>query len=113
MLVTMQVQELMKKIQDLEGVLFISKEGKLLDYDISDRFLKEHDFKTTKHLTNLVGLRFRINDFAELFGGLEMTINRFKNKIMVSKSLKDDRIMVLILPLKVDLEEINQILQYY
>lgn len=109
----MQVTELMREIKDLEAVLFITKDGKLLDYDITEAFLKEHDFQSTHYLTDLVSLRFRISNFATLFGGLEMTVNRFKNKIMVSKSLANQNIMIMILPLSINLEEINQILKHY
>ncbi len=88
--------------------MIISDSGNLLDYDITKSF--EQDYKSVKNLTNLVSLRFRIGEFAELFGGLETTINKFSDKVLVSKSLTNNNIMILILPKNVNLEKISQAL---
>jgi len=101
---------LKKKIPEIEAAMVITDGGELLDYDVTKTFLKENDFRSTEYLTKLVSLRFRIGEFAQLFGGLELTINRFKNKIMVSKSLFNNYILILIFPADVDLEKINQVL---
>ena len=95
---------------EIEAAIVITDEGELLDYDVTKTFLNENDFSSTEYLTDLVSLRFRIGEFAQLFGGLELTINRFKDKIMVSKSLFNDYILILIFPAGVDLEKINQVL---
>jgi len=95
---------------EIEAAVVITNEGELLDYDVTKTFLNENDFRSTKYLTNLVSLRFRIGEFAQLFGGLELTINRFQDKIMVSKSLINDYILILIFPVDVDLEKVNQVL---
>ncbi len=107
----MLIQNILKeKMHEIEAAMVITDEGELLDYDVSKTFLNENDFKSTGFLTNLVSLRFRIGEFAQLFGGLELTINRFKDKILVSKSLINDYILILILPADVDLEKIKQVL---
>ena len=93
------------------AVIIISNKGDLLDYQLAKSFLKKYNYKSVKYLTNLVSLRFRISDFSQLLGGLEMTINRFKDGIMVSKSLNHDNIMIMLLPLDVDLQRINKVLQ--
>jgi len=104
----LRIKQLQKKIPSLEAVIIISDSGNLLDYDITKSF--EQDYKSVKHLTNLVSLRFRIGEFAELFGGLETTINQFNDKVLVSKSLTNNNIMILILPKNVNLEKISQAL---
>jgi len=104
----LRIKQLQKKIPRLEAVIIISNGGKLLDYDITKSF--KQDYKSVEHLTNLVSLRFRIGEFAELFGGLETTINKFNDKVLVSKSLPNKKIMILILPKTVNLEKINQVL---
>jgi len=55
-------------------------------------------------------MRFRMGEFAELFGGLKTTINNFNDKVMVSKSMPNNKIMILILPKNVNLEKLNQAL---
>jgi len=110
----MLIQKTLKeKMPEIEAAMVITDGGELLDYDVSKTFLNENDFKSTEFLTNLVSLRFRIGEFAQLFGGLELTINRFKDKILVSKSLINNYILILILPADVDLEKIKQVLSNY
>jgi hypothetical protein len=55
-------------------------------------------------------MRFRMGEFAELFGGLKTTINNFKDRVIVSKSMPNNKIMILILPKNVNLEKLNQAL---
>jgi len=89
-------------------VIVISHNGDLLDYDITKSF--DQDFKSVENLKNLVSMRFRMGEFAELFGGLETTINNFNDKVVVSKSLSNNKIMILILQKNVNLEKLNQVL---
>jgi len=102
------IKQLLKKIPSLEAVIVITDNGHLLDYDITKSF--EQDYKSVEHLTNLVSMRFRMGEFAELFGGLETTINNFNDKVVVSKSLPNNKIMILILQKNVNLEKLNHVL---
>ncbi len=104
----LRIKQLQKKIPSLEAVIIISGSGNLLDYDITKSF--EQDYKSVEHLTNLVSLRFRIGEFAELFGGLEATLNKFNDKVLVSKSLPNNEIMILILLKNANLGKINHAL---
>ena len=70
----------------------------------------DQDYKSVENLKNLVSMRFRMGEFAELFGGLETTINNFNDKVVVSKSLPNNKIMILILQKNVNLEKLNQVL---
>jgi len=103
-----EIKQLQKKIPDLEAVIVISSNGEMLDYDITKSF--DLDYKSVENLKNLVSMRFRLGEFAELFGGLETTINNFNDKVMVSKSMPNNKIMILILPKNVNLEKLNQAL---
>ena len=104
----LEIKQLQKKISELEAVIIISHNGDLLDYDITKSF--DQDYKSVENLKNLVSMRFRMGEFAELFGGLETTINNFNDKVMVSKSLPNNKIMILILQKNVNLEKLNQAL---
>ncbi len=103
-----EIKQLQKKIPALEAAIVISRNGDLLDYDITKSF--DQDYKSVENLKNLVSMRFRMGEFAELFGGLETTINNFNDKVMVSKSLPNNKIMILILQKNVNLEKLNQAL---
>ena len=89
-------------------MISISQNGDVLDYDITKSF--EQDYKSVENLTNLISMRFRMGEFAELFDGLETTINNFNEKIVISKSMPHSKIMTLILPKNVNLEKLNQAL---
>ncbi len=104
----LEIKKLQKRIPDLEAVILISHNGDLLDYDITKSF--DQDYKSVENLKNLVSMRFRMGKFAELFGGLETTINKFNDKVMVSKSMPNKKIMILILRKNVNLEKLNQAL---
>jgi len=103
----LEIKQLQKKIPDLDAAIIISQNGDLLDYDIPKSF--DQDYKLID-LKNLVSMRFRMGEFAELFGGLETTINNFNDKVVVSKSLPNNKIMILILQKNVNLEKLNQVL---
>ncbi len=91
----LEIKQLQKRIPDLEAAILISHNGDLLDYDITKSF--DQDYKSVENLKNLVSMRFRMGEFAELFGGLETTINKFNDKVMVSKSMSNKKIMILML----------------
>ncbi len=103
-----EIKQLQKKVPALEAAIVISHNGDLLDYDITKSF--DQDYKSVENLKNLVSMRFRMGEFAELFGGLKTTINNFNDKVMVSKSMPNNKIMILILPKNVNLEKLNQAL---
>ncbi len=104
----LEIKQLQKKISAIEAAIIISHNGDLLDYDITKSF--DQDYKSVENLKNLVSMRFRMGEFAELFGGLETTINKFNDKVMVSKSMPNNKIMILILQKNVNLEKLNQAL---
>jgi len=103
-----EIKQLQKKIPALEAAIVISHNGDLLDYDITKSF--DLDYKSVENLKNLVSRRFRLGEFAELFGGLKTTINNFNDRVMVSKSMLNNKIMILILPKNVNLGKLNQAL---
>ncbi len=103
-----EIKQLQKKIPALEAAIVISHNGDLLDYDITKSF--DQDYKSVENLKNLVSMRFRMGEFAELFGGLKTAINNVNDKVMVSKSMPNNKIMILILPKTVNLEKLNQAL---
>ncbi len=103
-----EIKQLQKKIPALEAAIVISHNGDLLDYDITKSF--DQNYKSVENLKNLVSMRFRIGEFAELFGGLKTTINNFNDKVVISKSMPNNKIMILILPKNVNLEKVNQAL---
>ena len=46
---------------EIEAAVVITNEAELMDYDVTKTFLNENDFRSTKYLTNLVYLSFKID----------------------------------------------------
>ncbi len=103
-----EIKQLQKKIPSLEAAIVISHNGDMMDYDITKSF--DQDYNSVENLKNLVSMRFRMGEFADLFGGLKTTINNFNDRVMVSKSMPNNKIMILILPKNANLEKLNQAL---
>jgi len=94
------VGKLTKIIPDIQLLIILDKKGNLLSYLCSEGCTNDHDLNDFHNLAKLVSIRYRIGDFDKLMGGLETTINVFKNKTMFVRGLEDDNILVVSVPKK-------------
>jgi len=94
------VGKLTKIITDIQLLIILDKKGNLLSYLCSEDCTKDHDLTDFRNLAKLVSIRYRIGGFDKLLGGLETTINVFKNKTLFVRGLQDDNILVVSVPKK-------------
>jgi len=94
------VGKLTKIIPNIQLLIILDKKGNLLSYLCSEDCTKDHDLTDFRNLAKLVSVRYRIGGFDKLLGGLETTINVFKNKTMFVRGLQDDNILVVSVPKK-------------
>ena len=94
------VGKLSKIIPDIQLLIILDKKGSLLSYLCSEDCTKDHDLTDFRNLAKLVSIRYRIGGFDKLLGGLETTINVFKNKTLFVRGLQDDNILVVSVPKK-------------
>ncbi len=94
------VGKLTKIIPDIQLLIILDKKGSLLSYLCSEDCTKDHDLTDFRNLAKLVSIRYRIGGFDKLLGGLETTINVFKNKTLFVRGLQDDNILVVVVPKK-------------
>jgi len=94
------VGKLSKIIPDIQLLIILDKKGSLLSYLCSEDCTKDHDLTDFRNLAKLVSIRYRIGGFDKLLGGLETTINIFKNKTLFVRGIQDDNILVVSVPKK-------------
>ncbi len=90
--------------QDQDAIMIIDDQGKIIEYIETEEFKKEISFDELKYIASLVSLRFRIVEFHKILGGLEMTVNIFKDHTMMTTPL-EDKISVVFMPRRICLFE--------
>ncbi len=87
-----------KKIPDLYALMVIDKDGNLLSYLISERCAGECNISHLKETARLISIRFGIAGFNKLSGGLDVTINVFKERIVMVREIFQDNILAITMP---------------
>jgi len=96
------VDSIEKKIPDLYFMILIDKGGSLLSYFISEKCSGECDLSKLKDIAKLVSIRFSIGGFDKLAGGLDLTINLFKEKLVMTREIFQDNLMVIAMARNID-----------
>ena len=87
-----------KNIPNLDALLIINQNGKIIESRVDQLFEKQHDIDWLKNFAMIVSVRFPISDFHKQLGGLKMTINVFENKAVVVKKTENEDLIVVIVP---------------
>jgi hypothetical protein len=87
-----------KDIPNLDALLIINQNGRIIESRINQLFEKQHDTDWIKNFAMIVSVRFPLSDFHKLLGGLKMTINVFDNKAVVVKKTENENMIVVIVP---------------
>jgi len=103
------VQFLLEKIPEICATMIIDRDGYLMKHTVSKSFESEIDPHELEYIAKLIGLRYRVVDFHKIRGGLEMTINVFKDNCIIVTSRNGSSIIAIITK-SVDIEKIRQIL---
>ena len=103
------IKFLLEKIPEIGATMIIDREGNLVKHTVSKSFESEIDPHEIEYIAKLIGLRFRIADFHKIRGGLEMTINVFKENCIITTS-RNGISIIAILTKTVDIEKIRQII---
>lgn len=87
-----------KNIPNLDALLIINQNGKIIESRVNQFFKKQHDIDWLKKFAMIVSVRFPLSDFHKLLGGLKMTINVFDGKAVVVKKTDDENMIIVIVP---------------
>ncbi len=96
------VDAIEKKIPDLYFMILIGKRGSLLSYFISERCSGECNLSELKGVAELISIRFSIGEFNKLAGGLDLTVNVFKEKFVMVREIFQDNFMAISMPRNTD-----------
>ena len=103
------IKFLLEKIPEIGATMIIDREGNLVKHTVSKSFESEIDPHEIEYIAKLIGLRHQVADFNKIRGGLEMTINVFKDNCIIVTSRNDNSIIAIITK-SVDVENIRQII---
>jgi len=92
------VDTIERTIPDLYALMVIDKGGNLLSYLISDRCAGECNLSHLKETAKLISIRFGIGGFNQISGGLDITINVFKERIVMVREIFQDNILAIAIP---------------
>lgn len=92
------LDEIQRKIKELQYAVIIDLQGNITEYLASKYFFNDMiSFDELKYVVKIVSLRFGIVGFDKILHGLEITINVFSECIMMATSL-DRNILIVFVP---------------
>lgn len=92
------VDTIERTIPDFYALMVIDKRGNLLSYLISERCAGECNLSHLKEIAKLISIRFGIGGFNEISGGLDVSINVFKERIVMVRKIFQDKILAIAMP---------------
>lgn len=104
---------LWENIPGLEALLIITREGNVIEHRTVLQYEKVYNMEWLKHIANLISVRFQIGDFRSQLGGLDITVNIFKEKAVLVSMLKTKHILTMIIPRTTDFDKLGHILSNY
>ena len=104
---------LWENIPGLEALLIITRDGNVIEHRTVLQFEKVYNIEWLKHLASLISVRFQIGDFRSQLGGLDMTVNIFKDKAVLVSMLRTKHILTMIIPRTTNFDKLGQMLSNY
>ncbi len=104
---------LWEKIPGLEALLIITRDGNVIEHRTVLQYEKVYNIEWLKHIGNLISVRFQIGDFRSQLGGLDMTVNIFKDKAILVSMLRTKHILTMIIPRTTNFDQLGRILSNY
>ena len=74
---------LWENIPGLEALLIITREGDVIEHRTVPKYQNAYTIQWFKNFGNLISERFTMKDFHKHLGGLDMTVNIFKDKAVL------------------------------
>lgn len=84
-----------QKISLPSTVMIVDNEGKILESILTDSFAGIINVHELNYITKPISLCFHIVDFHKILGGFQMTVNIFKDLLMLMISFNDDILVVI------------------
>jgi len=104
---------LWENIPGLEALLIITREGDVIEHRTVPKYQNAYTIQWFKNFGNLISERFTMKDFHKHLGGLDMTINIFKDKAVLVSLTKTNHILTLIIPRSANFDKLGRILSNF
>ena len=104
---------LWEKVPGLEALLIITRDGNVIEHRTVIQYEKVYNIEWLKHLGNLISVRFQTGDFRSQLGGLDMTVNIFKEKAVLVSMLRTNHILTMIIPRNTNFDNLGRILSNF
>jgi len=84
---------LWENVPGLEALLIITTDGNVIEHRTVPQYEKAYNAEWLKHFGSLISTRFQTGDIQKQFGGLDMTVNIFKDRtVLVSRMTNFDKL---------------------
>jgi len=93
----------------VDFAMVVGEEGNLKEFAYSKSFKGVIDLDEQKFLAKLVGLRFRIAEYHKIQGGLEISVDVFKDSCIAVTS-RDSESMIAVVTKKTNIENVRRIM---
>ena len=104
---------LWENIPGLEGLLIINRDGNVIEHRTVPLYKNVYNIEWLKHLGGLIYARFLTGDFRTQLGGLDMTVNIFKEKAVLVSMLRTKHILTMIIPRTTNFDKLGYVLSNY
>ncbi len=104
---------LWENIPGLEALLIITREGDVIEHRTVPKYQNAYTIQWFKNFGNLISERFTMKDFHKHLGGLDMTVNIFKDKAVLVSLTKTNHILTLITPRTANFDKLGRILSNF
>ena len=104
---------LWENIPGLEGLLIINRDGNVIEHRTVPLYKNVYNIDWLKHIGSLISVRFQTGDFRKQLGGLDMTVNIFKEKAVLVSMLRTKHILTMIIPRTANFDKLGHVLSNY
>jgi len=102
-----------ENIPGLEALLIITRDGNVIEHRTVPQYEKIYTVQWLKDFGDLVSSRFTLRDFHKQLGGLDMTVNVFKDKAVLVSILKTNHILTMITPRTANFDKLGSFLSNF
>jgi len=102
-----------ENIPGLEALLIITREGNVIEHRTVPQYEKIYTVQWLKDFGDLISSRFTLRDFHKQLGGLDMTVNVFKDKAVLVSILKTNHILTMITPRTANFDKLGSFLSNF
>jgi len=104
---------LWENVPGLEALLIITTDGNVIEHRTVPQYEKAYNAEWLKHFGSLISTRFQTGDIQKQFGGLDMTVNIFKDRTVLVSMLRTNHILTMITPRMTNFDKLGSILSNY